>query len=190
MGFVDATKSGFSKFITFSGRARRSEFWFFFLFLMLAGIVIGIIDSAIFGPTTVTGVSTTFDADGSLTESNWKEVRYGSGPLSDLWGLITLLPLLSLGWRRLHDTGRPGWYFVVPIIISIILVLGLFASSGIFGAQTTQDALKALQGIGPGRFIFVWLACAGSFVTLLVMLCRKSTPGPNRYGPNPLEATP
>ena len=40
MGFVDAIKSGYSKYATFSGRASRSEFWYFYLFCALVDLVV------------------------------------------------------------------------------------------------------------------------------------------------------
>jgi uncharacterized membrane protein YhaH (DUF805 family) len=49
MGFQDAVRSVFSKYVTISGRATRSEYWWWVLFVVLAQIVLGIVDSVLFG---------------------------------------------------------------------------------------------------------------------------------------------
>lgn len=106
MGFVEAIKSGFSNYVNFHGRARRSAFWFWVLFVFLVSVVLGVIDAALFGYTP--------GQPGSV------------GMLGMLWSLAVLLPGLAVAVRRLHDTGRSGfWLFIglVPIIGWIVLVI-------------------------------------------------------------------
>ncbi len=98
MDFVTAAKTGLSKYATFSGRARRSEFWFFFLFQMLALLVAGIIDGIL-------------GTDGGF---------YG------LVSLVFILPVLAVSVRRLHDTDRSGWWVLlglVPVVGFIVLII-------------------------------------------------------------------
>jgi Predicted membrane protein len=86
------------KYAVFEGRARRKEFWIF----ALANFVIGILLSII-GTITSTGDS-----------------------LRDLYNLAVLIPNLAVGVRRLHDTGRSGWWLLlvlVPIIGAIVLIV-------------------------------------------------------------------
>ena len=99
MNFGQAVQSAFRQYAGFSGRARRSEYWFFFLFNLLLSIVVGIIDVAI-----------------------------GSAVLGYLLTLALLLPGLAVGCRRLHDTGRPGaWLFIALIpLIGVIVLLVFF----------------------------------------------------------------
>ena len=80
-------------YVTFTGRARRKEFWFFMLMCVLIGIVARIIDRIL-----------------------------GTGQLFDsLLNLALFLPSLAVGARRLHDTGRSGWWqLLVLTIIGII----------------------------------------------------------------------
>jgi uncharacterized membrane protein YhaH (DUF805 family) len=92
MTFGEAITSGFSNYVNFTGRAARSEFWYWALFTFLVGIAVDAVDYSM----------------GS-----------GSGLLSELWGLATLLPNLAVGARRLHDTDRSGfWLFLglLPLI--------------------------------------------------------------------------
>jgi uncharacterized membrane protein YhaH (DUF805 family) len=92
------------KYTEFSGRARRKEYWFFFLFnlLILAGL------------TLVDTFVGTYDASRQI------------GLLSGLYCLGVVLPSLAVGVRRLHDIGRTGWWLLisfVPVIGPIVLLI-------------------------------------------------------------------
>lgn len=109
MTFLDAIRSGFSNYVTFSGRATRPEFWWWVLFVLLVGAVTNVIDGALIAPILGFGAF----------EEN------AGQPLSVLVGLGLLLPSLAVSVRRLHDIGRSGWWVLiglVPIIGTIILI--------------------------------------------------------------------
>ncbi|HEV2886421.1 MAG TPA: DUF805 domain-containing protein [Jatrophihabitans sp.] len=97
MSFADAVRSVLSKYVVFSGRARRSEFWWYALFAAIVYIVAGIIDAAI-----------------------------GNQLVGYLVALALLLPSLAVTVRRLHDTGRSGWWIligIIPLIGAIVLLV-------------------------------------------------------------------
>ena len=105
MSFADAIRICLSKYIDFTGRARRSEFWWFYLFTLLVSIVASILD-AILGT----------DYDGSLS----------GGVINTIAGLALVLPSIAVAIRRLHDTSRVGWWILiglVPIVGWIILIV-------------------------------------------------------------------
>ena len=81
MDFMTAVKTCFGKYVDFSGRASRSEMWFFFLFTWIAAIVAIIIDLVLIGTTA----------------------------LYYIVALGTVLPSLAVHVRRLHDLGKSGW---------------------------------------------------------------------------------
>lgn len=104
MDFMTAVRTCFSKYVGFSGRGRRSEFWYFVLFTFLVGIVTSILD-AVLG----TGYD---DTTGGLVNT--------------LGSLVLFLPSLAVGVRRLHDTGRSGWWIligIIPIVGWILLIV-------------------------------------------------------------------
>jgi uncharacterized membrane protein YhaH (DUF805 family) len=121
MNFVEAIKSGFSHYVTFSGRACRSEYWFWVLFATLGALVTVILDAVIFG------------------------FHGGVSPLNGIFNLATFLPSLAVAARRLHDIDRTAWWLLI-----------------------------LLTGIGA--------------ILLVVWYCFKGTPGPNRFGSDPLAA--
>ena len=196
MTFADSVRTCFRKFATFSGRASRSEFWWFMLFLLIAGAAISVVDAAIFGPQVSTTEFVQRNFDGSTTEGTSQLVEYGGGPLSNLWPILTLLPWLAATWRRLHDSGRPGWYSLLPWAVLLALGLVLLAALGVFatGIGSPDEMLNRVQAFGIGAFatIFLlgWLLTFGLFIALIVWLCRRSDPGANRYGPPPEGAAP
>lgn len=112
MGFKEAVKSVLSNYAKFSGRAMRSEYWYFCLFswLVQMGIaVVFVIIGAIFGGTDgiVAGYST-------------------ANVVSWLFALTILVPSLAVSVRRLHDTGRSAWnllWVLLPLIGAIVLLV-------------------------------------------------------------------
>jgi uncharacterized membrane protein YhaH (DUF805 family) len=116
MSMVDAVKSVFSKYATFSGRARRAEYWWYYLAMGIVGTVL----SAIIMPIAISSIDTTTGEIGAG--------YFGAmAPLS-IVGLAVLLPTLAVTVRRLHDTGRSGfWIFIsfVPLAGPIILLVFL-----------------------------------------------------------------
>ena len=107
MSFGAAIASFFSKYATFYGRARRSEFWFAVLFTTLVSVAIGTI------------------WPGTTLVVNDMSIQQSSVP-SNLWQLAILVPSLALSWRRLHDVGRKGTYYffiLIPIVDWIMLFI-------------------------------------------------------------------
>ena len=108
MDFATSIKTCFSKYAVFSGRASRSEFWWFALFGLIGGIVTAVIDVMILGYST---------------ESY--------GPTNIIFTVITFLPYLAVGARRLHDINRSGWWqLIVLTVIGIILLIIWWATVG------------------------------------------------------------
>lgn len=91
-------------YVGFEGRARRKEYWMFILFHFIICLVLSILEWIIFLPGILTG----------------------------LYGLAVLLPSLAVSVRRLHDTGKSGWWILIsliPVIGTIILIVYLCDSS-------------------------------------------------------------
>ena len=107
MGFAEAVKSFWSNYATLKGRARRSEYWFIQLFLIITNVAIAAIDLAL-----MNGDVDRFIANG------------GGGIVGLVWILVTIVPALAVLFRRLHDTGKSGWWVLmgfVPFAGAIVL---------------------------------------------------------------------
>ena len=102
MSFQEAVESVFRQYANFDGRARRSEYWFFVLFVLLTSIVFSFLGGMIGGP----GLARI---------------------LTGLYTLVIFVPSLSLIWRRLHDSGHSGlWFLLTFIPIGQIVLLVFF----------------------------------------------------------------
>ena len=98
------------KYAVFSGRARRKEFWMFFLFNVIFSFLAVILDNVL----------------GTVSEDT------GYGIIYSLYTLAVLLPGLAVLVRRLHDIGKSGWWIfisLVPLIGSIVLLVFLATDS-------------------------------------------------------------
>ena len=158
MNMLDAVKSVLTQYVGFRGRARRSEYWYWTLATMIASIAINIFEAAIWG------------AD-------------GVSPLSGLLSLAIFLPGLAVTVRRLHDTGRSGWWiggFYLGIIAFFLalsaLAMGVLSSGGSDGTPSPYFGVFGII-IGMGFILYV--------IAMIVFLCTDSDVGPNHYGPNP-----
>ncbi|MCK5860955.1 MAG: DUF805 domain-containing protein [Candidatus Hydrogenedentes bacterium] len=97
------------KYAVFSGRARRKEYWMFALFHLIIVVVLAIVEGLV-GSPDVLGI---------------------------LYTLAVVIPSIAVGIRRLHDTGRSGWWHLitfVPLIGAIVLII-FMVQSGTPGAN-------------------------------------------------------
>jgi uncharacterized membrane protein YhaH (DUF805 family) len=150
------------KYATFSGRARRAEYWWFYLFTILLSIATSIVDAVI-----------------------------GFPAVNILATLAIIIPSLAVGVRRLHDTNRSGWWLLAPIGV-LIPTYGVAIAMGLGGALGGLAGSGAAAGAGFGGAVIVLiiggLAVLAISILLLVWFCSRGTEGPNRYGPDPLGA--
>ncbi|MGR3985039.1 MAG: DUF805 domain-containing protein [Gammaproteobacteria bacterium] len=99
MTFTQSIATCFIKYATFTGRASRSEFWWFALFTVLLSAATGVVDKTL-----------------------------GTEMLTPLLNVGLLLPRVSAGVRRLHDIGKSGlWMLLIFTIVGIIALIALWA---------------------------------------------------------------
>jgi uncharacterized membrane protein YhaH (DUF805 family) len=152
MSPIDWAKRPLQKYADFSGRASRPEFWWFVLALTVAYVVLTIVESILGINHMVGGVY---------------------GPLVVLLWLATLVPQISVGVRRLHDTDRSGWWLLLPLLPYLLAF--------ILGGRALLSG--SMTGIGIAG-IFLLIGAIGAII-LLVFMILSGTSGDNRYGPPP-----
>ena len=113
MTFKDSVRTVLrEKYATIEGRAPRSEYWWFFLFYLLVSFALGPVDLALFGDQTV-------------------------NPLGTIFGVLVLIPFVTVGVRRLHDRDMSGWWYLlilIPLIGSLALAV-IFMIPGTVGTN-------------------------------------------------------
>ena len=85
------------KYAVFNGRASRMEYWMFVLISFIISIILSIVDNAIHSPM-----------------------------LESIYGLAVFVPSIAVGVRRLHDTGKSGWWLLIaliPVVGAIVLIV-------------------------------------------------------------------
>jgi uncharacterized membrane protein YhaH (DUF805 family) len=113
MAIKEAISYCFRNYVGFKGRAARSEYWYWTLFVYLLLIVAWLIDMTVFGFNT-TGVN----------------------PMAVLASLATLLPTLAVTARRLHDIDRSGWWaLLIFTVIGYIVLIYWACLRGTVGAN-------------------------------------------------------
>ena len=117
MNFTQSISTCMRKYVTFSGRATRSEFWWFYLFTVLVNFA-ATSQASSFVPALLDG------QDMTENESSYFLNNFFFLYLSTITSLILLLPSLAVAARRLHDIGRSGWWIFISFnVIGIIPLL-------------------------------------------------------------------
>ena len=148
MTLTDAVKTCLTKkYATFTGRASRSEYWWFVLAYVIVGIVISLLGNI----------------------------------LSLLYFVALIVPALAVGFRRLQDTGRPGWYILIPTATGLLLRLLTPTPPMMADGHMTEMPDMGSMGL-LALLSLVQLALAVIFIWWLT---RPSQPETNAYGPPP-----
>jgi uncharacterized membrane protein YhaH (DUF805 family) len=121
------------KYADFSGRARRKEYWLFILFNILISLVLTAIDFMI----------------GTYSAS------LGMGLLGGIYACAVLIPAIAVTVRRLHDTDRSGWWFLLvlipiigPIVLLVFMIIDGTPGSNRFGPSPKEVAPAAVASPG------------------------------------------
>ena len=105
--YIDVLK----KYAVFGGRARRKEFWIFFLINFILDIIIGFLEGLAGSP----------------------------GFVSVIYNLAVFIPSIAVGVRRMHDTDRSGWWVLLPVVNIVFLCLDSQAGDNRFGANPKSN---------------------------------------------------
>jgi len=105
------------KYAVFSGRARRKEYWMFFLFNIIIAVALGLVEGFV----------------GIAPESN-------ESVLATVYQLAILLPSIAVGVRRMHDTDHSGWWLLFPIVNLVLAVREGQRSENRFGPDPKATA--------------------------------------------------
>jgi len=125
MGVQEAVTSCFSNYVNFQGRAPRSEYWWWALFVLAVSVILVVLGALILGGDSGAG-----------------------GVLAGLFILVTILPGLSVTVRRLHDTDHSGWWLFIQLVpvIGGLWFLYFMVISGTPGPNRFGDGIVPYRG--------------------------------------------
>ena len=110
VNFSEAIQLAFKNYFNLQIRSSRSEYWYWFLFVLIFGLIVDFLDATIAG-------------------SSWLEYDELWGPLTIIFNLVVFLPGIAVGVRRLHDVNRSGWWLLLSFTIIGIIPLFIWAVS-------------------------------------------------------------
>lgn len=160
----------FKNYAKFSGRARRSEFWYFQLFNFVISSALNVVSQSLWYATD----------------------SYAFLSISYIYSLAVAIPALAVTVRRLHDTGRSGWWllaYYLPIVLTVVLFVIFFVQLLSEFSFYKLDSIRAeeLPWTTVGGVLLSLLLSLIFGILILVWLCTDSQPGTNKYGPYPKE---
>ena len=197
MRFGEAILSGYRNFAVFSGRATVPEYWHLARFSQVASFIL--VAAILFYVFTAT--SHWMDRMDAVSKGEATAVTFPPLLNGSIWLLAAIpvaiqFPLLACGFRRLHDTGRSGWHYLLPLIIALTILAALY----LLFVPPEIPPFQAFLVLFTPIWIFEprMLLGLAVFVALMLFLrnnlYRKlrepSHPGANRFGPNPNEVQP
>jgi uncharacterized membrane protein YhaH (DUF805 family) len=172
-----AVRSVYANMFNFGGRARRAEYWWYFLFVIVMNFAIS---GALTGWMVMQAPAWAMPGNEAAAEALMMEFR-GQFIAGSVVALVLMLfgyliPQLAVTVRRLHDTGRSGWWIFKPFLVGIAAMGGIvvFAMGPLGGAAAPGLMVLA---------VFVPFACN---VWYIVVMCLPGDHGDNRFGPDPI----
>ena len=151
MSPLDWAMRPLKRYAQFSGRAPRAEYWWFYLAYMILYFVL----------TILTRISSIFGILGIVF-------------------LALIIPMITVGVRRLHDTNRTGWWLLAPLVPYLIGFAMVFPAimAGAAGANPFSMASFGVAGI----FMLIGFVLG---IAVFIFTVLPGTTGPNKYGPDP-----
>ena len=166
-----------NQYFDFKGRARRKEYWMFYLWTLIIEVLIIIVSLILGGGFP--GIGTSEGVPPELMPRSIGMGMFFTGLLT-LYGLALFIPQLSVTVRRLHDTGKPGWLLLVYYLL-------VFGGIGYIAYLTAKMTVTATADDFPFLAYAVLIAMALMALYLFIMMLKKGDSGSNRYGHNPKE---
>lgn len=173
--FSEALTHSFKNIVSFTGRSRRSEYWWSMLGIYLWGIagyiLVALIAGISIGFSSLSGSLSFFDDPLSI--------GLGTGivclVIITLWLAVAFLLALSVTIRRLHDTGHSGWLMGGGLLSYVggLVFMGL--------AAVSNGGLATLFGILTALCFIAWVVL---MIFVFVLMLFDSDPYDNQYGPS------
>ena len=181
LNFYQAITFAIKNSLNFQGRARRSEYWWFILFGLVA-------------ISSITWASNKWTLPSFITLSI---------------SILILLPIISVSSRRLHDIGKSGWlqaifwFMWILVLVLVIMMITSFGVAMMVGLNFFTDIFNDIEGrptlntnfnqnvqyaVLIGSFIASVITFMGAFTIILALckwLSRKGDYGDNKYGQDP-----
>ncbi len=162
------------KMFSFQGRMRRRDWWIGVLILIVAKVVLSACGNAVVGASMFPMMALSSSGEVDLGAMLVKSLE-----VQAIVSLVLLWPSLAIGFKRLHDRNRPGWWLLVLTALS-------WVQQGLRFQRLHEggDLMSMLQPGLPGGLLLLVIVIVGIWL-LIEMGFLDGTQGPNKYGPSP-----
>ena len=181
-----------ARYVDFQGRARRSEYWLWALFLFLLNSALTLVQTFSVGAAGVASVGTANAAANPFAVLGLMSI------VKVVVFLALLLPSIAVSVRRMHDIDRTGWWIIMPTTVFLLAFIAVIALDG---GQFINE-MKALGSVAKSGYVapgagmamamailrpLLWAILLSLLAKLATFIFRVSpgTVGPNRFGPDP-----
>jgi uncharacterized membrane protein YhaH (DUF805 family) len=185
MSFGKAVAACFSKYFTLKGRARRAEYWNFYLFQLI------IIYSYLILTTVIRGLACSHMAESAATICNNLMTTF-----KWIIDVALLIPMFTVTVRRLHDRDDNGWLAILLVLIPwvIISVSGIliqhYDTTYLTSGEASPSAVAGAITEFFVPFIFMVLLSKAVIIIRIILFTKPGTEGPNSFGPDPVRIIP
>lgn len=177
LGFGEANRIFWSKSLDFTGRARRSEYWWGYLSIFIISLIWSIVACVIVG-YMLKGANIDMMDDNEIFSWFLPKYLLAFSPM-----LLVMVPLYAAQTRRLHDTGHSGWWIVANLVFSLVYLVGsCYLMFNMF------DTVNSIEDLNWGFFLVLTLFYLVGLVlgiVIFVFTLFDSKPEENKYGPSP-----
>lgn len=193
MTFSQAIRTNIAECLNFHGRAPRSAYWWYILFITIGSILTFILDFAIFWPSMDQMPEFLAVNFGSISDFYINVM-----PITTFWYLLNYLPMLAVGVRRMHDCDRPGWWFIATVVFVTAMSFVVFNA---MGSQSAEMMMVAFNPNSTMAELQMMMTDAEQFnrtssilsgiqtlpsLLIVIWMASKGTDGTNQYGEDPL----
>lgn len=152
----EAVKRFFRKYAKFSGRASRSEYWWVQLFIFIVYVIIFVFDELLF--------------------------RTGSSFIDYIWEVAIFIPQIAIAIRRLHDSNKSGWWWILPYGLEFagVLILGFsvgFSLGGLLANPSSAVADTFGAGVIGGSLLCLLFLLVGFILQIVLMVLGPKPEG-------------
>ena len=164
------------KYAQFSGRASRAEFWWFMLFVLIAYFVMMFLFAGM-------GMSMSQAVEPGGNPAGMLAAMGGFGIVLLLFWLAMIIPTTAVQVRRLHDSGRSGWWIGGFWLLYLVYMVSAFSMAAGAVVDPSNPTPPSMAGLGVTMILGLVMFVLS--IVLLIFYCLPGTNGPNAYGPDP-----
>jgi len=190
-----------ARYADFNGRARRSEYWLWALFLFVLNIVLTIIQYTVMFSMMGASIHQNGGVGDGAAMGAAMATNFAMLGIKFLVFIALIVPTVAVAVRRMHDINRTGWWILMPSAVALVATIVVVTLTGANIIEQISKASAASKGDDPSAvfavmfaffqaFVWIFLPTFAAKIVTFVFRVTEGTKGPNRFGPDPKNPAP